>query len=126
MDLITYQKALYQALKKQGINVYDYVPFEAPLPYVRLDYSQVYNDGTKTTELFNIIQYINVFSEYKGQKEVKEIIEKINTAIKDIEGVRFYLQQAVIREVKEKTNTIQGANVGAIQQGTLILKVMEG
>ena len=74
MDLFTYQKALYDAIKSLGYDVYDYVPTDAPMPFVRLDYNLIMDDGTKTTEGYEILQYINIFSDYKGQKESKDII----------------------------------------------------
>ena len=50
MDLLTFQKALYENIKGLNYDVYDYVPLDAQLPYVRLDYLQALDDSTKTSE----------------------------------------------------------------------------
>ena len=64
MDLLTYQKALYNTIKSLGYDVYDYVPLNTQLPYIRLDSLQALDDSTKTSEGYEVLQYINIFSSY--------------------------------------------------------------
>ena len=111
MDLITYQKALYDAIKAQGYSVYDYVPTDAPFPYVRLDYNQAFDNGTKTSEGYEVLQFINIFSSYKGQKEVREIAQTVIDSVKAIEGLDVSLRNLIVRQEKD------------IFQGTVVLKI---
>ena len=123
MDLITYQKALYDAIKAQGYSVYDYVPTDAPFPYVRLDYNQSFDNGTKTSEGYEVLQFINIFSSYKGQKEVREIAQNVLRVVREIQGLDVKLRDLVVREEKERQEKINGATSGSIYQATLVLKI---
>ena len=123
MDLFTYQKALYDAIKSLGYDVYDYVPTDAPMPFVRLDYNLIMDDGTKTTEGYEILQYINIFSIYKGQKEVKDIAQKILRVSREIDGLDVRLRQLTIREENYKQEKVNGTTMGSIYQATLVLKI---
>lgn len=123
MDLLTYQKKLYDAYKALGYDVYDYVPTDAPMPYVRLDFNQTLDDGTKTSEGYSILQYINIFSDYKGQKEVREMAQKLYEVSREIEGLDVRLRQLQVREQSYKQEKVNGATMGTIYQATLVLKI---
>ena len=123
MDLLTYQKALYDAYKALGYDVYDYVPTDAPMPYIRLDFNQTLDAGTKTTEGYEILQYINIFSIYKGQKEVKDIAQKLLQLSREIDGLDVRLRQLTIREENYKQEKVNGTTMGSIYQATLVLKI---
>lgn len=123
MDLLTYQKKLYDAYKALGYDVYDYVPTDAPMPYVRLDFNQTLDDGTKTSEGYSILQYINIFSDYKGQKEVREMAQKLYEVSREIEGLDVRLRQLQVREQSYKQEKVNGVTMGTIYQATLVLKI---
>lgn len=123
MDLFTYQAKIYEAIKSLGYDVYDYVPLDAPLPFVRLDYSFTIDDGTKTTESFEVLQYINIFSDYKGQKQVREMAQKVYEVTRDIEELKVRLVSLDTRESRDKQEKVQGTTLGKIYQATLILKI---
>lgn len=123
MDLFTYQKALYDAIKSLGYDVYDYVPLDAPMPFVRLDYNLIMDDGTKTTEGYEILQYINIFSDYNGQKESKDMAQKIYIKTKEIEGLSVRLHSLEFRQQRDKVEKMQGTTLGTYYQATLILKI---
>jgi hypothetical protein len=80
------QTALYQrltaALAAQSVPVYDAVPNGTPYPYVTLDYEAVDNttpiSGRKRE---NRLFYLSVWSNYKGQAEVKRINAAIAEAL---------------------------------------------
>lgn len=111
MDLLTFQKALYENIKGLNYDVYDYVPLDAQLPYVRLDYLQALDDSTKTSEGYEVLQYINIVSSYKGQKEVREIAQTVIDSVKAIEGLDVSLRNLIVRQEKD------------IFQGTVVLKI---
>lgn len=123
MDLLTYQKKLYDAYKALGYDVYDYVRTDAPMPYVRLDFNQTLDDGTKTSEGYSILQYINIFSDYKGQKEVREMAQKLYEVSREIEGLDVRLRQLQVREQSYKQEKVNGVTMGTIYQATLVLKI---
>ena len=111
MDLLTYQKALYDAIKSLGYDVYDYVPLNTQLPYIRLDSLQALDDSTKTSEGYEVLQYINIFSSYKGQKEVREIAQTVIDNVKAIEGLDVSFKNLIVRQEED------------IFQGTVVLKI---
>ena len=80
------QKALYDKLTETlNVPVFDSVPAGTPYPYVTLDYETVDN----TSPIFgkkreNRLFYLSVWSEYKGQAEVKRINSEIAAALDEI------------------------------------------
>lgn len=123
MDLITYQKTIYQKVKSLNYSVYDYVPLDSQLPYIRLDYNQTLDDSTKTSEGYEVLQYINIFSNYRGQKEVREIAQSVIDNVKAIEGLDVRLRNLIVRQETDKEQAMTGVPQGSIYQATIVLKI---
>ncbi|WP_342045985.1 DUF3168 domain-containing protein [Bacillus sp. OTU530] len=87
--LFSLQKALYQRLKEdvelqlRVKGVYDYVPENALFPYVRLGEDTVIPDETKTFYGEEITHTLHIWSQYKGKKEVKEIMDIVLQSLQD-------------------------------------------
>jgi hypothetical protein len=79
------QKAVFKQLKAVSCPIYDDVPKSAKFPYIRYDSENIESDKTKTTDGAIHTVYLNVFSQYRGYKEVKtiasEVISKLNEGL---------------------------------------------
>lgn len=76
------QQALYQALSAAlPCPVYDAVPQGAAFPYVTLDREVRRSADYLSSRMDERFVYLNVWSDYPGQKEVKEIIAAIDAAL---------------------------------------------
>ncbi|SFJ17903.1 Protein of unknown function [Terrisporobacter glycolicus] len=70
-------KEIFVKAKSLPFNVYDEVPQNATNPHIRLDYSYELDNRGKNYDGKSYYQYIHVFSNYKGRREVLEITDKI-------------------------------------------------
>lgn len=61
--------------------IYDYVPHETAYPYVEIDDVNVENIDSHTAERVDGQVTINVWSRYKGRKEAREVLDKINLVL---------------------------------------------
>lgn len=77
------QQALFAAIGTavSPHSVYDAVPQDAAYPYVTLDSEAVDNADFLSSRMDRRFVYLNVWSAYKGQKEVKEIMAQIDAAL---------------------------------------------
>jgi|SRR6056300_371590 hypothetical protein len=60
-----------------GANVYDYVPDNSPFPYIKVGEETSVDNGTKTLQGNEHTLVIHTFSQYRGSKEVKNIMSRI-------------------------------------------------
>lgn len=99
------QVALYSALDTAlSCSVYDHVPQDSAFPYVTIDYEESFDYDYLTGRKDNRYIYISVWSQYRGQKEVKEIMATIDGAL---HNKRFTLTTgsvAKMRVLSKRTN----------------------
>ena len=82
IDLTVIHKQIWSKLSKASCKVLDYVPFGSKdFPYAYLGGLYTNDDNTKNTEGLSCELYINVYSAYKGRKEILEIINKVNESM---------------------------------------------
>lgn len=81
INLLQVQKDLYNAISDLGYNVVDEPTINTEYPFIKIGYSYVENINIKQKEAYTLMQYIDVFSTYKGSKEVKEITYTIHDSI---------------------------------------------
>lgn len=79
------QKAIFDRLSLPGViscKVFDYVPEKTPLPYVVMD-KEISSNATPISgkKRENRLFYLSVWSNYKGQAEVKRINAEIAAAL---------------------------------------------
>ena len=60
-----------------GANVYDYVPDNSSFPYIKVGEETSVDNGTKTLQGNEHTLVIHTFSQYRGSKEVKNIMSRI-------------------------------------------------
>lgn len=71
-------KEIFSKLKTLPYNVYDEVPENNPSnPHIRIDANYNIDDSGKNYECIEFYQYINVFSLYKGRKELITIADSV-------------------------------------------------
>lgn len=73
INLLNVQTDVYNYLKSLGYTVTEEVKPETKCPYIRMSNTSVSTIGIKTNESYSMLLYIDIFSDYKGSKEVKEI-----------------------------------------------------
>lgn len=80
------QTVVYEALSTIG-TVYDDVPETASMPYIRIGRDSFNSDGSKTHEASWATVSIDVYSDYNGLKEVKEISGRVSELISGINTI---------------------------------------
>lgn len=80
---IPLQAALYARLSDElSVPVYDAVPMDSELPYVTLDYEAMTNTSPLSgRDRASRLTYLSVWSDYKGQREVKQIMSEVYAAL---------------------------------------------
>ena len=106
--------ALQKKYDSYELHVYDELVENPQWPFIRIDYSYNRDRSGKNYDGTTYFQYINVFSVYKGRKEVLEITDMINEALSEtIETDDFiaipYLER---NEITNESDTIGGQKTG--------------
>lgn len=125
-NILTIQSELYKQLSSLNIPVYDSVPINAQMPYIKLGYMNMNEYSTKTQEGIQVTQYIDIFSNYKGQKETREImhqiIQKMQQFDKENNDLYISLSNTEILEEQDKEQSVNNTPKGSIYHGVLIYK----
>lgn len=87
IPLIDLQKTISSKLNELKISIYDKVPDNAKLPFIKISDITFRTDGTKSSDRVVANQIIEVWSEYKGKKEASEILESVISKFLDLEEV---------------------------------------
>ena len=98
IDLIKVQKFIFDRISQLNYTVVDdFAIYEqAKTPYIQLSNLYIDNDNTKNTEGMVIQQYINVYSSYKGKKEILQIAQAISSVMNgkaEIEEYSVYIEE---------------------------------
>ncbi len=121
MISVELQEKLYALLSTLSYPVYDDVPKNAKCPYIKLGTNRGNDNSNKTNRAYEDYQYIDVFSEYRGKKEVMQIMKQVNDLLQNktitLENMQafLYLNSSVILEQTD-------AN-GKYYHGILIYKI---
>ena len=98
---------VYERLSQLPYSVVDdYVLYqEVEPPFVQLSSLYIENDNTKNTDGLEVEQYINIYSTYKGKKEVLEISQEVSELMKEkMEYTTNYVD--IENRMQEKTYSI--------------------
>lgn len=79
------QEYLYYLLNNLSYSVYESVPKNAKCPYVKIGTDYGDDNSTKTAFAYKDYQTIDIFSDYNGKKEVREIMKDINNLLQNKE-----------------------------------------
>ena len=82
IDVSKVYQIIWGNISKLKYDVVDYIPYDSiSYPYVQVGGLYTNDDNTKNTEGLSCELYINVYSAYKGRKEILEIINKVNESM---------------------------------------------
>ena len=107
MISVELQEKLYALLSTLSYPVYDDVPKNAKCPYIKLGTNRGNDNSNKTNRAYKDYQYIDVFSEYRGKKEVMQIMKQVNDLLQnktitlENEQAFLYLNSSEILEQKD-------------------------
>ena len=107
MISIELQEKLYALLSTLSYPAYDDVPKNAKCPYIKLGTNRGNDNSNKTNLAYKDYQYIDVFSEYRGKKEVMQIMKQVNDLLQNktitLENMQafLYLNSSEILEQKD-------------------------
>lgn len=83
MISVEFQEKLYALLNTLSYPVYDDVPKNAKCPYIKLGTNRGGDNSTKVNLAYKNYQYIDVFSEYRGKKEVMQLMKQVNDLLQN-------------------------------------------
>lgn len=97
INLIDIQESIWNALSTiTEYTVVDYIEFDSIVPpFIRLGNLYFDDNSLKNNESIKAQQYINIYSTYSGKKEIINMMDRVNEAIKnvEIEGHQVYVKQ---------------------------------
>tara|TARA_B100001123_G_scaffold389496_1_gene466316 strand:+ start:2538 stop:2921 length:384 start_codon:yes stop_codon:yes gene_type:complete len=118
---IAVQKAVYQRLSQSlSVPVYDDVPADATYPYVTLDRVDVHANDYVNHQRDERFIYLNVWSNYRGQKEVLDILSAIHNAMHD---ARLSLEAGALISCRVIRQNTHRDSDGVTYQGSLTLRI---
>ncbi len=79
------QKAVFEAVIALGYEVYDHLPDSPTFPYVLVGEDPLVAYHTKTNAQYIAYCSFHVFSNYKGTKETKEILDALMGVLESIQ-----------------------------------------
>lgn len=116
------QVALFDRLAAEvSCPVYDSVPMDAPFPYVSLDYEISTNDDPLASRRDIRLFYLTVWSNFKGQEEVKRLMAEIDAATHERPLPLTTGRVVSIRVDRKQTNREPD---GVTYQGSVTLRII--
>ena len=109
INIIDIQQAIWDTLNSSGYTVVDYIEFNTiEPPYVRMGDLYVDDDSIKNKEGLRCEQYVNLYSTYKGKKEILNMIDIVNELMigLEIEGYDVHVArgtQHILQDTDRKT-----------------------
>lgn len=101
INIVELQQAIWNQLSNSTYTVVDYIEYNSiEPPYVQMGNLYVDDNSVKNAKGLRCEQYINIYSIYKGKKELLEIIDEINDLMLDLQIEGFYVY------VKRGTQTV--------------------
>lgn len=116
------QVALFDRLVAEvSCPIYDSVPMDTPFPYVSLDYEISSNDDPLASRRDIRLFYLSVWSDFKGQEEVKRLMSEIDAALHE-RAIQLTTGRVVsIRVDRKQTNREPD---GVTYQGSVTLRII--
>lgn len=127
MNLTSMQKKIYEVLASTKYKVFDSINKDVAYPFIRIGITNVVNIKNKSNNSYKVQQYIHIFSDYNGQKEIKEIsqevIDILLNANLDFENTQVITNLNTLQMLEDKEFTGAGSqnDVGTFFHAILIL-----
>lgn len=106
---VAFQTAVYTALaaalgSAPAVPVYDYTPQNTAYPYVTIDYQDDANADFLSQRKTRKVMYFAIWSNYRGQKEVLQIMSRIDAALHQKSLALSSGRIAQMRVLSKRTN----------------------
>ena len=105
INLIQVQQAVWNNLTTIPYTVVDYIDFDSiEPPFIQLGKIYIDDESVKNNEGIKCQQYINIYSNYSGKRELLEMVDAVNekmTAL-SIEGYAVYVKQGTTTVMIDK------------------------
>lgn len=78
------QAALYARLAETidpSVGIWDYVPENAPYPFVQIGEDSATDASTKTLHGEEVVETLHIYSQYRGRLEIKRIIDALQYSV---------------------------------------------
>lgn len=119
---IAFQTAIYTELNTNlSVPIYDSVPQDASYPYVTIDFQDSSNADYLSNRKEEKIMYFAVWSDYRGQKEVLEIMAELDSLLDE---KRFTLTTGRIAQMRVLSKRTNREADGVTYMGQLRLQVL--
>jgi hypothetical protein len=119
---IAFQTAIYTELDAQlSVPVYDSVPQSATYPYVTIDYQDSSRANWLSDRKDEKTMYFSVWSDYRGQKEVLQIMGEMDALL---HNQRFTLSTGRIAKMQVLSKRTNRESDGVTFMGQLRLQVL--
>ena len=117
------QKAIYSALSGSvtgidgaSVSVYDDVPEGTAYPYVVIGEETSANDGTKDIDAVEYTLTLHVWSQYRGRREIKEIMQSVYDLLHD---AAITVAGASLANIRQEFSTTLMENDGITRHGVM-------
>ena len=105
VNLIGIQQAIWNEISTIPYTVVDYIEFDSiEPPFVQLGKIYIDDESVKNNEGIKCQQYINIYSNYSGKRELLEMVDAVSekmTAL-SIEGYAVYVKQGTTTVMIDK------------------------
>ena len=105
INLIQVQQAVWDNLTTIPYTVVDYIDFDSiEPPFIQLGKIYIDDESVKNNEGIKCQQYINIYSNYSGKRELLEMVDAVSekmTAL-SIEGYAVYVKQGTTTVMIDK------------------------
>ena len=105
INLIQVQQAVWNNLTTIPYTVVDYIDFDSIEPqFIQLGKIYIDDESVKNNEGIKCQQYINIYSNYSGKRELLEMVDAVSekmTAL-SIEGYAVYVKQGTTTVMIDK------------------------
>ena len=105
INLIQVQQAVWNNLTTIPYTVVDYIDFDSiEPPFIQLGKIYIDDESVKNNEGIKCQQYINIYSNYSGKRELLEMVDAVSekmTAL-SIEGYTVYVKQGTTTVMIDK------------------------
>ena len=117
------QKAIFTGLSGSvtglsgaNISVYDDVPENTSYPYVVIGEETASNNGTKTVDGLEHTLTIHAWSQYRGRREIKEIMQSV---YENLHNTDISVSGASLVNIRQEFNTTLAENDGITRHGVM-------
>lgn len=99
-----------------NVSVFDDVPEGTPYPYVVIGEETAANNGTKTLDGVEHTLTIHAWSQYRGRREIKEIMQSI---YENLHNTDISIAGASLVNIRQEFNTTLSETDGITRHGVM-------